>query len=322
MSHSPDLASPNFDGTRFFNPNGPATDRSFRELLRWRLDEKSQPWPPVEDVTPVIPVVRVSGVRVTSVGHCTFLIQAGGLNILTDPVWSEKAGPLGLVGPRRYAPPGIRFEDLPPIHAVLLSHNHYDHLDLPTLKRLDRRDGPLVVTPLGNDAVIRPAMPRARIEARDWGGSVPLGEGVAVHVVPANHWSARTPWDRRRALWGGFVIVAGGVRIHFVGDTGYGGGTIFRHIRERHGMPDLALIPIGAYEPRWFMEPQHCNPEEAVQIMLDLGAGRALGMHWGTFKLTAEPRDEPAERLGRCLLERSIGAEVFPAARVGQVFDF
>jgi L-ascorbate metabolism protein UlaG (beta-lactamase superfamily) len=262
----------------------------------------------------------VDGIQVAMVGHATALIQAAGLNILTDPVWSERASPLRFAGPKRVTAPGIAFEQLPTIDAVLLSHNHYDHLDLDTLKRLHARDAPLIVTPLGNDAILHRHIPDLRVASGDWGDRFALPDGADVHIVPASHWSSRTPSDRRMALWGGFMLRTRAGLVYFAGDTGYGSGRIFRDMRALYGAPDLALIPIGAYAPEWFMSAQHCNPEQAVQILLDLEARHALGIHWGTFQLTDEPREQPAERLKAALAERGLDPARFTAAEPGTVW--
>jgi L-ascorbate metabolism protein UlaG (beta-lactamase superfamily) len=307
-----------FDGTRFFSA-GQASDSSLVDLLRWRLKSRAARWPRRVDVTPARPDARVDACRVTVVGHSTVLIQVDGVNILTDPIWSERASPLSFAGPRRVTAPGILFDDLPTIDVVLLSHNHYDHLDLATLRRLHHRDAPRIITPLGNDVIIRRAVPGATITAGDWGRPIHL-EGIgAVTPVPANHWSARGTRDKRMALWCGFMLRTPRALIYFAGDTGYGDGAIFRQIRAEHGPPDLALIPIGAYEPRWFMAAQHANPEEAVRILLDLEARRAIGIHWGCFQLTDEPREEPAERLRNELHRRGIDAGRFVAPPPGSV---
>lgn len=315
------LPSDHFDGLRFFNPDHAQTDRSFGDLLRWKLKEKSAAWPRRVPVQQTVPDARHAGLRVTIVGHASVLIQGGGLNVLTDPIWSERASPLPFLGPRRVGAPGIAFETLPQIDAVLLSHSHYDHMDLATLRRLTDQHRPLVVTPLGNDAILRRAIPGIRVVARDWWDRIEIGKDGEVTVVPAYHWSARTGRDRRMALWSGFVLSTGGGRAHFTGDTGYGDGRIFREVRSRLGRPDLALIPIGSYAPRWFMRAQHTDPKEAVQILEDLEAGCAVGIHWGVFQLTDEPREEPPELLREVLARRGISENLFPAGEPGRSYE-
>lgn len=313
--------SDHFDGVRFYNPGQPSIDPSLRQVLRWRWESRPARWPTSVAVTQAKPDARVAGLRVTMVGHATLLIQAAGRNILTDPVWSDRASPVAFAGPRRVTAPGIAFADLPPIDAVLISHNHYDHLDLATLRRLKATHDPLIVMPLGNDAIVRAAVPGARIAVADWHDRVAIGADLATTLTRANHWSARGIADRRMALWSGHFIDTPAGTIWFAGDTGYGDGAIFRDIRARHGAPDLALIPIGAYAPRWFMGPQHVDPAEAVQILQDVDARRALGIHWGTFQLTDEPRDEPADGLSAALALAGIAPERFVAARPGQTYD-
>ena len=314
--------SDHFDGMRFFNPHEPDTDRSLADIVRWRWTSRPATWPKSVPVWQAKPEPRVSGVRITMVGHASLLIQAGGANLLTDPIWSERASPLAFAGPRRVTAPGIAFDDLPPIDAVLLSHNHYDHLDVATLRRLHAAHAPLMVMPLGNAALVRGAVPGARMAVGDWHERIVLPGGAATTLTRANHWSARGLRDRRMALWAGHFIETAAGTIWFAGDTGYGDGTIFQDIHARHGAPDVALIPIGAYAPRWFMAPQHCDPDEAVRIMRDVGAGRALGIHWGTFQLTDEPREEPAERLTDACAAAGWAGDRFVAAVAGGVYDF
>ncbi|KUM23768.1 hypothetical protein AU467_07940 [Mesorhizobium loti] len=313
-----------FDGTFFFNPDGKPPGR-FIDLLRWQLSGSRSKWPAAfpSPYRQAKPDKRVEGtaLRLTMVGHASLLIQIAGLNILTDPVWSERASPFAFVGPKRVNPPGIAFADLPSIDLVLLSHNHYDHLDLATLKRLKQSHDPLLVTPLGNDAIVGSAVPGMRMSAHDWGDRIEVGSGGAIHIEPVHHWSARGGRDRRMALWAGFVIETAAGKVYFAGDTGFHAGTNYRLMAEKHGGFRLAILPIGAYEPRWFMAPQHQNPEEAVQGMKLCNAAHAAGCHWGTFHLTDEPIEEPAQRLAEALAAEGVSPERFRAMRPGEVWE-
>lgn len=312
--------SDHYDGIRFFNP-GQQPDKTFLDVLRWQAAGGRAPWPESVSVTQAAPAGRSRRLQITMIGHSTTLIQFRNVNILTDPVWSERASPLPFAGPRRVTAPGIAFDRLPLIDCVLLSHNHYDHLDLRTISKLHDAHRPLIVTSLGNDAIIRRYVPEASIAAGDWHDSIELGMGVSAIIVPANHWSARGTRDRRMALWSGFIIKHQDTSLYFAGDTGYGEGTIFRDIRARYGAQRFALLPIGAYEPRGFMASQHCNPSEAVRIMAIVGAGRALGLHWGTFRLTNEAREAPKIALQEALAEQGIAGARFRAAEVGSTYN-
>ncbi len=323
MSRNPYSRGPpsdHYDGLRFFNPGQRSTDRSLAELLRWQLGGGRARWPGSVAGRTTVPAESVDGLRITMVGHASVLIQAHGRNLLVDPVWSERASPVSWAGPKRVTPPGIAFERLPPIDTVLLTHNHYDHMDVRTLAKLDATHRPRIVAALGNDAIIRRSLPGADIVALDWDGACDLGGDVAVTAVPANHWSARGRGDRRMALWCGFLIQTPYHLVYNVGDTGYGDCSIFRDLRTRYGAPDVAIIPIGAYEPRWFMADQHVDPEEAVQLLLDCGANQGLGVHWGTFQLTNESRDAPKEALAEALLARDVAPTRFIALEAGDVW--
>ena len=279
------------------------------------LRERRAQWPRRIDDPPRGPAPTNGGTGiVTFIGHATFLIQTDAGNILTDPMYSQRAGPFNLVGPRRIRQPAVRFEDLPDISVVLLSHNHYDHCDLRTLGMLAKRFDPLVVTPLGNEVLVRSAGIR-RVEELDWWQEGNTGS-LPITLTPAQHFSARTPFDRNAALWGGFVVVAGGMRIFFAGDTGY--APFFREIHQRLGVIDLALLPIGAYEPQWFMQAIHMNPAEAVQAHLDLEACLSVGMHYGTFQLTNEGVDEPLRALEAARSARGIPPSQFRTIGFGE----
>ena len=316
--------SDHFDGTLFFNPDGKPPGR-FADLLKWQLSGGRAKWPAAwpSPYPQAKPDTRVDGtaLRLTMVGHASLLIQTAGLNILTDPVWSERASPFAFAGPKRVNAPGIAFADLPPVDLVLVSHNHYDHLDLATLRRLKESHNPLVITPLGNDAIIGSAVSGLRLAAHDWGERVGAGNGATIHIEPAHHWSARGGRDRRMALWAGFVIETPGGRIYFAGDTGFHDGINYRLMAEKHGGFRLAILPIGAYEPRWFMAPQHQNPEEAVEGMRLCKAAHAAGCHWGTFHLTDEAIDEPVQKLEKAIVAQGLPRERFRAMRPGEVWD-
>jgi len=288
-------ASDHFDGRRFFNP-GVDVDRSLADLWRWRRSGQRVAWPEQIASTPAPPPPHQAGpgeVLLTFIGQATVLIQVEGCNILTDPIFSARASPVSFAGPLRARPPAIAFDALPPIDLVLLSHNHYDHMDIATLRRLQNRSAPVVVTGLGNGRHLARLGMSKTIEL-DWWQACTPAEGVDITFVPAQHWSSRTPFDRRRTLWGGHVVGVAGTRILFAGDTGYGPHfrTIARALR-----PDVALLPIGAYEPRWFMKVQHMDPTDAVQAHIDLTADLSLGIHWGTFQLTDEAIDAPRDAL-------------------------
>lgn len=300
--------SSHFDGTFFFNPDG-RPPGAFADLLRWQLGGGRAKWPVSfpSPFPPARPARRVDGsaLTVTMVGHATLLVQTAGLNILTDPVWSRRCSPFSFAGPRRVNPPGIALADLPPVDLVLLTHNHYDHMDIATLRQLKAAHDPLVVTPLGNDTIVRRAIPDIRIAAHDWGDRVDIGQ-AAVHVEPVHHWSARGMGDRRMALWAGFAIETPAGNIYHVGDTGFHSGINYRAAARKHGGFRLAILPFGAYEPRWFMQAQHQNPEEAVEGMLLCNAAHVAGHHWATFQLTNEPVEEPRRKLMEALAARGI----------------
>lgn len=313
--------SDHFDGTHFFNP-GRLWGKSRSDLLKWWREGGREEWPklhpsPFQDKPPA--QVDGDAIRLAYVGHASFLLQVAGLNLLIDPVWSERASPFTSFGPKRVNAPGIRLDDLPAIDAVLISHNHYDHLDLKTLQALNRKFRPLFITPLGNDAIIKLIGGNPRVVTRDWGESVALGAETQVFIEEAYHWSARGLADRLHALWCAFVIRTKAGTIYAIGDTGFHDGRIFSDVKDKHGPIRLALIPIGAYEPRWFMAEQHMNPEEAVKAFRLSGAEQAVAHHWGTFQLTNEALHRPPADLEKALRENAIAPERFLALKPGEV---
>lgn len=306
-------ASDHFDGKRFFNPAGPIGKGLF-DVLSWAARRKPASWPesvPLD--APDKPPQRVPGneLRVSFVGHATVLIQTAGLNILTDPIWSERAFMVSWAGPKRATAPGIAFEDLPPIDLVLVSHNHFDHMDMPTLVRLRAVHDPLVIAPLGNEPVLLDGDKRMRIRTLDWWQGFAVNDTVRVHIVPVYHWSRRRSFDRNKALWGGFVVETPGGKVYVAGDTGLWNGAFFRQAHERFGTFRLAVLPVGAYEPRWFMKDQHVNPAEAVRIHQLLGAPTTLGVHLRTFQLTDEAIEQPEIELAAARQEQNVPAERF-----------
>ncbi len=270
-----------------------------RELLRWQLSGQRQRWPAWVETEQAKPDARVTGdaLRLTFVGHATVLVQTGGVNLLTDPLWSDRASPLRFVGPKRVHAPGVALDDLPPIDIVLVSHNHYDHLDHDTLAALEMAHHPIFVTPLGNAACMPRTIARHRIVELDWDHRWHGENDVTVEAEAVAHWSARTRSDTNAALWAGFTVQVGTRKIYFAGDTGFAEGMPFSATAAKHGHFDAALLPIGAYAPRWFMADAHMDPDEAVAAHRLLGCPPTLGIHFGTFQLTDEARDEPEARL-------------------------
>ncbi|ODP37145.1 MBL fold metallo-hydrolase [Sphingomonas turrisvirgatae] len=306
-------ATDHFDGGRFANPGvddtaTPPTGGSRAGFFTRFLRPDDRPaWPGSVAVAKDVPPARVSGeaMRATWVGHASVLVQAAGLNILTDPIWSDTAGPFDVIGPHRVSPPGIDFDKLPKIDLIVVSHNHYDHLDLTTLKRLWERDRPHIVTSLGNDSILRSAgigtadQPDAnKVVALDWNGGLDVSHAFSVRVTRNHHWSSRWFVDRNRALWSSFVVKLPGGNLFFAGDTGAGDMKWADEARA-HGPIRLAILPIGAFR---FYEGQmrtasHIGPGEALEIWRRLGRPHALPIHWGTFRLSWEGHDTPPNML-------------------------
>ena len=296
-----------------YRNNYPHADPGFRDLLRWQLTRKAPPKPKPFPLTPNDPAaLRANRERpsLTWVGHSTFLVQIEGKNFLTDPIFSDRASPYPMAGPRRVTPVGLTLENLPHIDFVLVSHNHYDHMDAYSLKALLRRqpqDPPVIVIPskLGS-WFRRRGFPR--VVELDWWNSAEVC-GLRIHATPVQHWSQRIPFIVNRTCWAGYVVEGKNGKLFFPGDTAYSHD--FRDIHTRLGAMTMSLLPIGAYDPHWFMHSMHICPEEAVKIHQDLGSRLSVAMHWGTFPLTDEPFDEPPIKLRAALKAANISEENF-----------
>ncbi|MCF3651169.1 MBL fold metallo-hydrolase [Synoicihabitans lomoniglobus] len=320
-SGQPFPISDHCDGRQFFNPRS-HTNRSWLDVLRWKLNSKARPWPDTVamDPPPPLPAAPRDGtLTATWINHATVLLQTRHGTILIDPVFSERASPFQWAGPKRVHPPGIAWDALPPIDIILLSHDHYDHCDGPTLRRFAGSERPpLVICPLGNGSLLqRFEFAPDRIVELDWWEAHEVMSGLHVRATPARHWSNRISGQRNHRLWSGFFVHAGGRTAYYTGDTAWD-DHMFAAVRDQCGSPDLGIIPIGAYEPRWFMSAQHCNPTEAVRIHQTVGAGRSIGVHWGTFQLTDEGRDDPVNGLAAARGAVGLTAAAFQTVAPGQ----
>jgi L-ascorbate metabolism protein UlaG (beta-lactamase superfamily) len=316
--------SDHFDGSRFHNLDPKvAASKSIGDLIKWKFGSEPKDWPSQKVLDNAVPQIQSavvgSDLRITFVNHATLLIQWKSINILTDPVFSEKLGPLSILNLKRYREVGVPFDQLPKIDYVFISHNHYDHLDLPTIDRLEKRDQPKYVLPLGLSDYL-PKSAKARLTELDWWQSLKNETlGLEIFVVPSQHWSKRTLIDTNKSLWAAAVFRAYGRSVYFAGDTGY--ADHFNMTFEKLGAMDVALLPIGAYEPRWFMKDSHTNPEDAIQAHRDLRAKRSIGMHFGTFRLTDEAIADPERDLKSGLLKNGLTTEDFEVPRNGQTFS-
>ena len=304
------------------------------ELMRWQWESARQGLPrKPQTATPTVPadlkfITANAGAgaamvpAATWIGHASVLMQMGGLNVLTDPIFSARASPFSWIGPQRAQAPGLALAELPRVDAVLISHNHYDHCDAPSLLALNGQAGgpPLFVVPLGLKAWLA-ELGITNVVELDWWQSHPLG-ALEIVLTPVQHWSARGLGDRMASLWGGYALFAPDFHLFFSGDTGYSADFADIHARfaarQAGGGFDLALLPLGAYEPRWFMAQQHVNPEEALRIHLDLGAQRSLGIHWGTFELADEALDEPPRALARARQAAGVAETSFFVMAIGE----
>lgn len=313
-------SSNHFDGKKFVNPDDAGNHR-YWEVLKWwlsgydrgswyRIDEKESSDSP-------LPKKQVSAgeFHITFVNHATFLLQLDGINILTDPVWSYRASPYQWIGPKRMREPGITFEELPPIDLVLISHNHYDHLDIETVEQLHNRFQPRFVVPLGVEKLLEDHGITQTVHL-DWWNRHELPENLSVTAVPARHFSGRGLFDRNKTLWCGYVLHSSHGNIYFAGDTGY--GDFFNEINTRLGPMHTSLLPIGAYKPRWFMEQIHMSPEEAVQAHKDVQSKRSFAMHFGTFPMADDGMYEPVEDLRKARSRHQIHQDQFGVLREGE----
>ena len=308
--------SPHFKDGIFHNAKK-IKKKKFRDVVNMRLKTSWAKWPEWVDVpTGAMPTKRVSGseTRVTFINHATFLIQTNGYNILTDPIYSRRCSPVSFVGPKRVHRPAIPFDNLPKIDVILISHDHYDHLDFPTLSRLVSRDRPRIYVGLG---VAGRFDRQDNITELDWWESVPIGEKFRLTFTEVRHFSGRTLTDRYSTLWGGFVLEIGDKKIYFGGDSGY--GDHYKTTYKKFGPMDLALLPIGAYAPRFFMADVHIDPRQAVMAHLDLRSRKSIGMHYGTFRLTAEPRNAPPELLEKEKKKFGVPKDDFITLELGKV---
>lgn len=310
--------SDHFDGKQFFNPSG-QNARGFRDVTKWQTDAKREkkPWTTVKNTIlgdKPTPTVSEGDLRVTFIGHSTVLIQMDGLNILTDPVWYERTSPVQWAGPKRVKPAGIKMEDLPTIHLILQSHNHWDHLDIINLPKIYARDKPMIITSLGISQFLKIHGMDNTLDM-DWWDEYDFKngentEGVKITCLPAQHFSGRGIKDRNATLWSGFMISSPtSGNVYFAGDTGY--APFFKQIGDKFGKIRLALIPIGAYKPEWFMGPIHCTPSEAVQIHEDINAEKSLAIHHSTFPLADDGQREPIEELEKALILRGLTTDDF-----------
>ena len=310
------------DGT-FTNTDGSQSDKPFSDLMRWRSErgdlpldeyfsdariEKTLTALNYQPNTP-IPDAPERGAVVTWLGHASFLIQTPNLTLLTDPHLTSRASPFSFAGPKRFGPKPLDVTALPPVDVVVISHNHYDHLDKRTIKALlkSQSSEPRWLVPLGLASWFK-GVGADNVREMDWWQIEEVGE-ADIHFVPVHHWSARTPTNRNKTLWGGWVLKSDDLDYFFAGDTGW--SSDFRDIGQRLGPFDLSSLPVGAYEPRWFMKQHHVNPAEAVDIHLAVRSDRSIGMHWGTFQLTDEPYDQPVMDLAAARKAKGVSAEDF-----------
>lgn len=309
-----------FDGKKFNNPDS-VEAKKFSDAMRWMLNRERGEWKEVVDSTygePPQPVLEEGRIRITFVNHNSMLIQLGNINILTDPIWSRRASPFQWIGPKRMRPPGIRFEDLPEIHLVLISHNHYDHLDANTVRALENKFHPLFIVPLGVATYLE-EIGATHTQEMDWDKTFTFNERLEIIATPAIHFSGRGLMDRDASLWCGFVMKTHDGNVYFAGDSGY--GDIFRETSKKYGPFVSAIIPIGAYKPGWFMSPIHVSPEEAVKIHVDIQSKKSIASHFGCFPLADEGMGEAEADLQKARIKYNLSEEDFIVLREGDYID-
>lgn len=296
--------------------------KKLSEFLKWQLNRRVTTWPRhvLNSMMPTLPqVIDSDEAYITFINHSTDLIQVAGLTVLTDPIFSKRAGPFSLIGPKRARPPGIKIGELPPIDIVLISHNHYDHMDMRSIRKIWKKHQPLFIVPLNNGKKLHTKGVYNIIEL-NWWQEYSLNKDQSIILTPAQHWSGRGLFDRCKTLWGGYIIKSKNMKIFFAGDTGY--NNHFQEIRKRYGTMNVSILPIGAYEPRWFTHEQHMNPEEAVRAHIDLGSELSIGIHFGTFALTNEGIDDPIIELKKSLQLHHIPEKKFIAPEHGQTIIY
>ena len=301
------------------NTNEQENGKTFGQLMTWVFDgEKGPKKVEIETSTEWQELIPDQTNYAVWIGHATYLINNGDVTILTDPIFSKRASPIGFAGPKRMIPPAMTLDDLPKVDVVVVSHNHYDHLDIWSLKKLYKHNlETIFLVPAGDRLKLTKAGIKNVYEMQ-WWGAFNLSN-TTFHFTPVQHWSKRGLFDRNKSLWGGWFIQSNDLALYHAGDTGY--SSDFKTTYERLGAPDYSFIPIGAYDPRWFMKDSHVNPEEAVQIALDLKTPHSFGMHWGTFTLTDEPVLEPPARLKEALKEQNLAPDFFISPKPGEILQ-
>ncbi|MBF0361728.1 MAG: MBL fold metallo-hydrolase [Oligoflexia bacterium] len=317
------VKSDHYDGHTFFNLKNNNVDKGFFDIIKWRFTSSKIKWPEfvsdnhrpqIKDVKEI----RSNEVYVTYINHASHLIQLKDINILTDPLFSSRASPFSWIGPKRVRAAGILIEELPNIDLVLISHNHFDHLDQPSIKQLIYKFNPTFIVPIGNKQYIE-EMGSKKIIELDWWQTTSQKD-INIVVVPAQHWSLRFPGSRNKALWSGFIIESAKIKILFSGDCGY--SNTFKDIKEKFGQIDISIIPIGSYSPRWFMQVQHMDPEDAVKAHIDLNSNLSIANHYGTFQLSDEGIDDPIKELKIQLKKYNIADNLFLTPKNGETLYY